>query len=164
MTLKPLSPARRALSIGAVAAALVAPVALTTAAPANAASYTYWVSGVDELAQTRVNKTPYRWGGTNFYYGADCSGFTQATYKKRGNLYLPRTAAQQRAYVKRISRSSAIPGDLVFFHSGSTRYSSNVYHVAIWDGSGYIIDASSSKGKVVRRTLWTSNVSFGTKR
>ncbi|MCE1177575.1 MAG: C40 family peptidase [Micrococcales bacterium] len=164
MTLKPLTPARRTMAIGAAAAALIAPVALGTAAPASAATMTYYVSTVDELAQTRVNLTPYRYGGTNFYYGADCSGFTQSAYKKRGNMYLPRTAAQQRAFVKRISRSSAIPGDLVFFHSGSTGYSSNVYHVAIWDGSGYIIDASSSKGKVVRRTLWTSNVSFGTKR
>jgi cell wall-associated NlpC family hydrolase len=137
-------------------------LALPTAQPAAHAATTAsstQISAALAQAKSRVGLTPYRWGGTSLTYGVDCSGFTYRIFRNQG-VYLPRTAKDQRYAVRLISRYSRAPGDLVFFHTSS----GYVYHVGIYAGSGYVIDASSSRGKVVKRLIWTSSVYYGTLR
>ena len=59
---------------------------------------------------------PYRYGGTT-PRGFDCSGFTSYVFRKVG-VSLPHSATGQMRKAKRISRSSARKGDLVFFRGG----------------------------------------------
>ncbi|WP_068397276.1 C40 family peptidase [Kribbia dieselivorans] len=114
------------------------------------------VAAATTLAKSRVAKTPYRYGGTSLTRGADCSGFTQRVFANKG-VKLPRTAAQQRAAVRKISRKWLRPGDLVFFGSSA-------YHMGIYVGNGQIVDAPSSGRYVSKRKIWTSDVTYGTLR
>lgn len=90
---------------------------------------------------TRYYGVPYVWGGTT-PRGFDCSGFTMYVFKKAG-IRLPRVSRAQYAYTRKISRSQARPGDLVFFGSP-------VHHVGIYIGNGYMIH-SPRKGKTVTK-------------
>lgn len=98
--------------------------------------------------------TPYRYGGTT-PSGFDCSGFTQYTYKKAGKS-IPRTASAQRRATTRISRSAAVPGDLVFFHRNG-----RVYHVGLYAGGNKVLHSPRTGSHVKIESIWTSNVSFG---
>lgn len=137
---------------------LALPTAQLPAHAATTASSTQ-ISAALAQAKSRVGLTPYRWGGTSLIYGVDCSGFTYRIFRNQG-VYLPRTTMEQRYAVRLVSRYSRAPGDLVLFHTSS----GYVYHVGIYAGSGYVIDASSSRGKVVKRLIWTSAVYYGTLR
>jgi cell wall-associated NlpC family hydrolase len=97
---------------------------------------------------------PYIYGG-NGPGGFDCSGYTRYVHAKVG-VNLPRTAAQQRAATKRISRSQVRPGDLVFVHSGSY-----VSHVAIYAGNNMWWESSRPGKPVGKNPAWTRSVSFG---
>ncbi|GAB3434082.1 C40 family peptidase [Phycicoccus ginsengisoli] len=112
------------------------------------------VSSAARVAAAQVG-VPYRYGGTSPRTGFDCSGLTLYAYARAGKL-LPRTAQQQYAAATRISRSSARPGDLVFFHSGRT-----IYHVAVYAGAGYIWHAPKPGKRVAKVRLWTSAVTYG---
>lgn len=100
--------------------------------------------------------------GMPYVYGAegprsfDCSGLTQWTFRQIGES-LPRTAAQQRAATPRIPTRALRPGDLVFFHSGSTKSNSNVYHVGIYAGNWQIWDAPKPGRVVSKRTIWANS-------
>ena len=97
---------------------------------------------------------PYRYGGTT-PRGFDCSGFTRYVYKKVG-VSLPHSATGQMHKARKISRSSARPGDLVFFRSGS-----RAYHVGIYAGGNKVLH-SPRPGQTVRTvSIWTRNVTFG---
>jgi cell wall-associated NlpC family hydrolase len=98
--------------------------------------------------------TPYRYGGTT-PAGFDCSGFTRYVYKQLGHS-LPRTAHQQLGATKRVSRSSARPGDLVFFVS-----SGRAYHVGIYAGGNKMYDAPRAGKTLSKRAIWSSAVVFG---
>ena len=76
----------------------------------------------------------YVYGGTSLTNGIDCSGFTQAIYRKFG-YSIPRTSTSQRHAGVGVSYSNARPGDLICY-SG---------HVAIYMGNGQIVHASNSK-------------------
>jgi cell wall-associated NlpC family hydrolase len=105
---------------------------------------------------------PYRYGGTS-PAGFDCSGFTQYVYHHTGGgKPLQRTAQAQYHQAKRIAKSDAQPGDLVFFHETSSP-SSAVYHVGIYDGGNNMVAAPSSGGHVeVQSFTWAGNtVTFG---
>ena len=67
----------------------------------------------------------YRYGGTS-PRGWDCSAAMQYIYNQVG-VRLPRTANQQMLASKRISRSQARPGDLVFMVSGGAAYHVGAY-------------------------------------
>lgn len=97
---------------------------------------------------------PYRYGaaGPNAF---DCSGFTQYVYKKAGKK-LPRTAAQQYGATWHIKKAKRLPGDLVFFGSGS-----NKYHVGLYAGGNWMWDAPKSGERVHKRKIYTSAVSYG---
>jgi cell wall-associated NlpC family hydrolase len=93
----------------------------------------------------------YKRGGTSPKTGFDCSGFTRYVYKAAGKT-IPRTSSAQRHAGKTVSRAKARPGDLVWF--------TDVHHVAIYAGNGYIIDAPKPGKKVSKRKLWTSHVKY----
>jgi uncharacterized protein YgiM (DUF1202 family) len=81
----------------------------------------------------------YVWGGTTLGGGVDCSGFTQALYRKLG-YSIPRTSRSQAASGTTISASQLKPGDLVFY--GSSSY---INHVAMYIGNGQVIHASNRR-------------------
>jgi cell wall-associated NlpC family hydrolase len=76
---------------------------------------------------------PYGWGqsGPSSY---DCSGLTSAAWGQAG-ISLPHNAAQQRNAVRYVERSDLRPGDLVFYYS-------DLSHVAMYAGGGYVVHAS----------------------
>lgn len=100
----------------------------------------------EQLTQWRG--TPYRYGGTT-RRGVDCSGFVWLTFRDRFGLQLPRTTAAQTDIGSRISTRDLLPGDLVFFKTGSGE---NGLHVGIYDTDNQFIHASTSQG-VIRSSL-----------
>lgn len=108
----------------------------------------------DARAQLGVR---YVWGASKPGVGFDCSGLTQHVYKKNG-ITIPRTASAQVRAGTIISESEARPGDLVAFTAG------NYGHIGVYLGNGRIVDAGSSKGKVVERAIWNSPHVFVTYR
>jgi cell wall-associated NlpC family hydrolase len=87
-----------------------------------------------KFACAQIGK-PYIWGasGPNGY---DCSGLTSAAWAKAG-VYLPHNAAKQRYAVPYVSRANLRPGDLVFYYS-------DLHHVGMYVGNGWIVHASQS--------------------
>jgi cell wall-associated NlpC family hydrolase len=152
-TLRIPMPARAAsllMALFLAAGLLVAPSSTQRADAAVPASVSYQAVRV----ASSLSGIRYTWGGASPSTGFDCSGLTMYVYGKVGRR-LPRTAQQQYDATIKISRTSARPGDLVFF--GGSR---SIYHVGIYAGSGYIWH-SPRPGKVVSKVrLWTSAVTF----
>ncbi|HGJ5875381.1 MAG TPA: C40 family peptidase [Arsenophonus sp.] len=92
--------------------------------------------------------TPYLYGGLEAS-GIDCSGFVYRTFSDRFAIQLPRTTIAQTTYGTRINIKDLMPGDLVFFKTGSGE---NGLHVGIYDTDNAFIHASTSKG-VIRSSL-----------
>jgi cell wall-associated NlpC family hydrolase len=86
----------------------------------------------------------------------DCSGFTRYVVRQALGKSLPHQSGAQRGTVKKISRSQAKPGDLVFFHGGG-----GVYHVGIYAGRGKLFHASRPGTRSGIGPIFSSNVSFG---
>jgi cell wall-associated NlpC family hydrolase len=120
-----------------------------TAAPAQAAGGSLILS----LA-ARYQGVPYVYGGST-PRGFDCSGYTRYVFKLAG-ISLPRTAQQQYDAVRKIRRSEAKPGDLVFFIGRG-----GVYHTGIYAGGGMMFDAPHTGKTVTKRAIWSSSVAFG---
>ncbi|PHM29137.1 C40 family peptidase [Xenorhabdus budapestensis] len=97
---------------------------------------------------TQWQGTPYRYGGMD-RRGVDCSGFVYRTFYDRFNILLPRTTSEQTQLGTRINKKDLMPGDLVFFKTGS---GDNGLHVGIYDINNEFIHASTSKG-VMRSSL-----------
>lgn len=117
------------------------------------------VAGVISVATAQIGKQ-YVTGdeGPNTF---DCSGLVYYCLKTNGVSVSRRSSAsyaENSAWRKIDSMSDVKKGDLLFFRSDS---SSQVSHVAIYIGGGKMIDASSSNGKVVRRSAtsdyWSRN-------
>ncbi len=88
--------------------------------------------------------------GDRYRYGAtgpdafDCSGLTQAAYRKAG-IRLPHSSRQQAARARSIPRSQARPGDLVVGPG----------HVGIYMGGGKMVDAGNRRVGVVYRKVYS---------
>ena len=91
---------------------------------------------------------PYRYGAESPRIGFDCSGLTQWSYARAGR-YIPRTAQQQYNATIHIPASARRQGDLIFFHTGSY-----VYHVGIYAGGWYMIDAPHTGARVRLEVIW----------
>ncbi len=109
------------------------------------ASYTIGATPADVIAvRTALSELgkPYVWaasGPSSF----DCSGLTMTAWAAAG-VSLPHLASSQQSMGTPVDRSQLRPGDLVFFGSPA-------YHVAIYMGSGMIIQAPQT-GDVVKIT------------
>lgn len=108
----------------------------------------------DQLASWRG--TPYRYGGTS-RRGLDCSAFVMMTFRDKFDLQLPRETRQQAKIGTEIDKDQLLPGDLVFFKTGS---GDSGLHVGIYDTDDQFIHASTSRG-VTRSSLnnvyWRKN-------
>ena len=98
-------------------------------------------------AGERIVKIAASKRGTPYAYGAagprafDCSGYTRWVYARAGRQ-LPHSSAAQSTMGTKETRSSLVPGDLVFFGSP-------VHHVGIYVGNGEMVDAPNA-GEDVR--------------
>lgn len=91
---------------------------------------------------------PYRYGGMT-PRGVDCSGFVVRTFRDKFALQLPRETREQAEIGTRIDKRDLLPGDLVFFKTGSGE---SGLHVGIYDTDNQFIHASTSRG-VTRSSL-----------
>ncbi len=100
---------------------------------------------------------PYVYGGSSPASGFDCSGLTSWAWRQAG-VNLPRTATDQYWATTRISRQDLQPGDLVFYGTSS----SNIQHVAMYVGGGYMISASNPSRPVERVNVdqWWTDMRF----
>ena len=96
---------------------------------------------------TAMLGTPYRYGGSSPQQGFDCSGLVLYSHNRAG-IKVPRTAAQQLRYSRKIRPDQLQPGDLLFF-----RIESKPSHVSIYLGDGMFIHAPSSGGRVRTESL-----------
>ena len=132
-----------------------------TAQAAKAAPVTW--NMVAAAKAKRLVGYPYVYGGTSLA-GFDCSGLTQWVYHHTGHgKAIDRIANDQFREFKRISRASARPGDLVFFHETSNP-SSYVYHVGVYEGGTMMVAATTyGEGVQLQSFTWGGNtVTFGT--
>ncbi len=90
------------------------------------------------------------YGGTT-PAGFDCSGYTQWVFGKAGRS-LPRTAEAQRQAATPVSDPQ--PGDLVFFGAPA-------FHVGIYAGGGMMYDSPRTGKATAKRSIWSSNVTYG---
>lgn len=95
------------------------------------------------------------------YSVMDCSQLTQYAYAQVG-VSLPRTSVEQAKFCSNngyaISKSQLQPGDLIFWSKKcSCGRWNEIHHTGVYIGGGKIVDASSSKGRVVLRDLWGEN-------
>jgi cell wall-associated NlpC family hydrolase len=92
--------------------------------------------------------TPYHYGGMT-KKGIDCSALMLFAYTKN-DMELPRTSRAQSKIGRKIKKSNAEPGDLIFFKTNRRR--SVITHVGLvtenQDGHIKFIHASSSKGVI----------------
>ncbi|MCW2618525.1 MAG: putative Cell wall-associated peptidase [Modestobacter sp.] len=105
--------------------------------------------------------TDYAWGGGSLrgpsagwgidagVVGFDCSGLTRYAYAQAG-ITIPRNSSAQYGSLPKVSRSDLQRGDLVFWATNTSR-PSTIHHVAIYLGSGQILEAPES-GSAVRVT------------
>jgi cell wall-associated NlpC family hydrolase len=98
--------------------------------------------------------------GKMYQYGSggpgtfDCSGLTSAAWAKAG-VSLPHNAAAQRRATDDVSRSNLRAGDLVFYYS-------DLHHVGMYVGGGWIVHASRTGEPIRMRKLDAAPVhSFG---
>lgn len=108
------------------------------------------------MARTFVGRVPFVTAGTSPRTGFDCSGLTRYVYGEQG-IGLAHSADGQYRHFRQTARSSARPGDLVFFLSGG-----RAYHVAVYQGNNMIVAAATYGEGVKYQRIWTSNVRFGT--
>lgn len=105
-----------------------------------------------KFACAQIGK-PYVWGasGPSSY---DCSGLMLAAWGKAG-VYLPHNAAKQRQAVPSVTRDNLRPGDLVFYYS-------DLHHVGMYVGNGWIVHASQSGEPVQMQKVDSSPIhSYG---
>ena len=90
----------------------------------------------------------YRWGQSS-PSGFDCSGFTNYVFAHFG-IKLSRSSYDYPKFGTKISKSDLQKGDILMW---DTQRNGTIGHVGIYMGDGMFIHASSSKGKVVTRSV-----------
>jgi len=119
---------------------------------------------VIKVAITKLG-APYVWGakGPSKF---DCSGFVYWSINEvdpiLGASMRTNAAGQAKwcyTHDRVVGRSELQPGDLIFWKNlscpGCSRWN-EVHHTGIYIGDGKVIEASSSKGRVIIRDLWES--------
>ncbi len=114
-----------------------------------------------DYALTQVGK-PYSQEERDSGDAFDCSSLTYYAYRQAGislQYQGSNTAAAQgqlceeRGWI--VSEEELRPGDLIFYSFAVNGRYKNISHVAIYAGNGMVIDASSSKGYVVYREMYS---------
>ncbi|TDC61009.1 NlpC/P60 family protein, partial [Micromonospora sp. KC207] len=105
---------------------------------------------------------PYVWAaeGPNAF---DCSGLMWAAYRSAGYYQLPRVSRDQ-YYATRsrtVSRSALLPGDLLFFASGSSW--TTIHHVGMYIGNGKMVQAPTTGQTVKISTVGWSRLYAATR-
>ncbi|WP_375498362.1 C40 family peptidase [uncultured Jatrophihabitans sp.] len=103
--------------------------------------------------------------GARYSYGADgprsfdCSGYAKYVFARTDLATLPHNSESQRhaKRMRKISKRSARPGDLVFYLSGG-----DAYHVSIYAGHGRQYSASTPSTGVEYSKIWARNVVYAT--
>jgi lipoprotein Spr/probable lipoprotein NlpC len=97
-----------------------------------------------ELIETVANwiGTPYR-SGSNSKRGTDCSGFVTRVYKEVYGVDLSRSSRSMFHDVRRIKKTAAKEGDLVFFRRGPNQ---PIYHVGIYLKNNKFVHSASNGG------------------
>lgn len=114
-------------------------------------------AGAKALAWARKQLgRPYRWGGAG-PDSYDCSGLTMRAWQQSGVL-LPHSSRLQYSQVDKIAYTRLRAGDLVFYATDTTD-SGTIHHVAMYVGSGQIIEAPYT-GATVRITALRRNRSM----
>ncbi|WHY71798.1 C40 family peptidase [Fictibacillus enclensis] len=116
---------------------------LVSPSKSEAASTTYHTKAIS-VAKSNLG-VRYLWGGMS-PRGFDCSGLVKYSYSKSGKT-LPRTAAEM--YNKGTKVKSLKVGDLMFF---APNRASRPTHVAMYMGSGKMIQAATSHGVSITTT------------
>lgn len=80
--------------------------------------------------------TPYKYGGST-KSGIDCSAFVQTVFASAFTISLPRTAREQYAVTRHISRTELQEGDLLFFNTQG-----GISHVGIYLQNNKFVHAS----------------------
>jgi cell wall-associated NlpC family hydrolase len=120
-----------------------------------------------EVVKAAITKlgAPYVMGAKG-PYKFDCSGLAYWAINEvdpeLGSIMYTNAAGQAKWCIengKAVGRSELQPGDLIFWQNlscpGCGRWN-EVHHVGIYVGDGKAIEASSSRGRVVVRDLWSS--------
>jgi cell wall-associated NlpC family hydrolase len=105
-----------------------------------------------QFACAQIGK-PYVWAaaGPGSY---DCSGLTLAAWRSVG-VTLPHNALEQKQVTTRVTNAQLQPGDLVFYYS-------DVHHVVIYVGNGWVVSAPTYGEPVQMQKLDLSRVnSYG---
>jgi cell wall-associated NlpC family hydrolase len=117
-------------------------------------------------AALRAVGTPYAWGGgtptgagpgfgvDTGVVGFDCSGLTRFAYAQ-ADIGIARNSRAQYATLPKVARSDLEPGDLVFWATDVTD-PSTIHHVALYLGSGRIVEAPHSGAQVSVRPMYWS--------
>ncbi len=93
---------------------------------------------------------PYKFGGSCFENGIDCSSFVQKLYGKIG-MTLPRTAAEQALVGTPINRLEHLkPGDRLYFWE---KRRNKIGHTGIYIGNGCFVHSSSGRKGVATDRL-----------
>lgn len=90
--------------------------------------------------------TPYVYGGTSLTSGVDCSGFTYSVFKGNGITINRSSREQYKNGTAVASKSSLMPGDLVFFNTGGN---SAISHVGMYIGGGQYIHSTDGGNRGV---------------
>ena len=112
-----------------------------------------------EAALTRVGD-PYSRGRRGSSDYVDCSYFTYWAYKQAG-ITVPTSSVEQAKYCYNngyeVDMDDLQPGDLLYWSKPSCNCGRwhEIHHAGLYIGNGMIVDASSSKGCVVIRKIWS---------
>ena len=126
-------------------------------------------SNDNEISRTEVVKransllgSKYKYGGTSFKEGFDCSGFTRYVYKKV-NIILPHSSKAQSKLGKKINIKDVKSGDLVFFkhrgkinHVGIVEFSSNKHLIVIHSTTSEGV----KKDDIMNSEYWKKRLTF----
>lgn len=103
-----------------------------------------------DYARSLQAVTAYSYGGQNFPYETDCSGWVQGVYKKFG-VKLPRISKQQATTGTPVKFNDLQIGDLMFFSTASNK---TITHVGIYMGNGFWISNLNSEKDVQILSTW----------
>jgi hypothetical protein len=130
---------------------LVAVALMLVSVPPAAEASTVTGDQIVRSARAQLG-VPYSFGG-NGPRTLDCSGLVRLALAEHGITNVPRASIDQHRWARSITRSQLRPGDLVFQSWGPRNGPNGTDHVAIYLGRGRVLDASSSRGRVIERSL-----------